>query len=159
MKVIQIILVLLMALFGGTCTAQQSTPTPPDLNVTRFGPTCYYMPMASYTKEAKKAKFEGVVLAAATVMPDGTLSDLKILKSPGLGLNDNSLSRRPEDAAHGAESSVRRAVERGEGGVAETSQQIGYLCCVDELFLNVYRSDQPQLIRQRILIVDDHYRW
>jgi protein TonB len=51
--------------------------------------SCTYMPNPPYTKEARKAKFSGVVVVDATIMPDGKLEQLIILKSPGLGLDES----------------------------------------------------------------------
>jgi TonB family protein len=42
-------------------------------------------------KEARKAGFEGTVRVNATMTADGTLTNLTIVKSPGLGLDDSVL--------------------------------------------------------------------
>lgn len=55
-------------------------------------PSCYYMPHPPYTKEAKTAKFQGVVLAEGVVMLDGRITNTRILKSPGMGLDESVLS-------------------------------------------------------------------
>jgi TonB family protein len=48
------------------------------------------MPNAPMTKAARDAKFDGIVVAKATVTVKGKIENIKILKSPGLGL-DNSV--------------------------------------------------------------------
>lgn len=54
-------------------------------------PVCSHMPKVPYTDEARRAKFEGYVVATAVVMPDGTLANKKVVKSPGLGLDESVL--------------------------------------------------------------------
>jgi len=54
-------------------------------------PTCFYMPNPPYSEEARKAKYSGTVLVQAIVQLDGKLTDLHVLKSPGLGLDDNTI--------------------------------------------------------------------
>jgi TonB family protein len=48
---------------------------------------CSYMPNPPYSKEARDAKFQGTILVDGVVMPDGKVTNLRILKSPGLGLD------------------------------------------------------------------------
>ena len=54
-------------------------------------PTCYYMPHPPYSNEAKAAKYEGTLLAEGIVTVDGRITNLRVLKSPGLGLDDSVL--------------------------------------------------------------------
>jgi periplasmic protein TonB len=54
-------------------------------------PSCFYMPNPAYTDEAKAAKFEGLILVGAVVQADGSVGNLQILKSPGLGMNEQVL--------------------------------------------------------------------
>ena len=54
-------------------------------------PSCFYMPNPPYSEEARKAKYSGTVLVQAIVQLDGRLTDLHVLKSPGLGLDDNTI--------------------------------------------------------------------
>ena len=54
-------------------------------------PTCYYMPSPQYSEEARKAKYSGTVNVDAIINLDGHLSDFKVLRSPGLGLEDNTI--------------------------------------------------------------------
>ena len=50
-------------------------------------PSCQYMPEAPYTKEARKAKYQGIFVAEAIIELDGKLSNVRVVKSPGLGLD------------------------------------------------------------------------
>jgi periplasmic protein TonB len=54
-------------------------------------PSCFYMPNPPYSEEARKAKYSGTVMVEAIVNLDGKLSNLRVLKSPGLGLDDNTI--------------------------------------------------------------------
>jgi periplasmic protein TonB len=55
-------------------------------------PSCFYMPNPPYSEEARKAKYSGVVLVDAIVNLDGHLSNMKLIKSPGLGLDENTIN-------------------------------------------------------------------
>ena len=55
-------------------------------------PTCVYCPDAKYSEEARKAKFQGVVLLQVTVTPDGRATNIQIVRGPGLGLEDEAIS-------------------------------------------------------------------
>ena len=46
------------------------------------------MPNPPYTKEAKAAKFSGSVLVEGIVGLDGKITNIRVLKSPGLGLDE-----------------------------------------------------------------------
>jgi protein TonB len=50
------------------------------------------MPNPPYSEEARKAKYSGVVLVDAVVAVDGRVTEPRILKSPGLGLDDVTLA-------------------------------------------------------------------
>lgn len=52
-------------------------------------PSCYYAPAPPYTKEAKKKKFQGVVRVEGVVGLDGRVTNIRIIKSPGLGLDES----------------------------------------------------------------------
>jgi protein TonB len=54
-------------------------------------PSCFYMPNPPYSEEARKAKYSGIVLVEAVVELNGQLSRMRLIKSPGLGLDDNTL--------------------------------------------------------------------
>ena len=47
------------------------------------------MPAPPYSKEAKDAKWEGLVRAEAVINLDGSISNIRITKSPGLGLDES----------------------------------------------------------------------
>jgi TonB family protein len=49
---------------------------------------CFYMPSPPYTQEARAAKFEGSVQVEGTVTVDGRIENIRIVKSPGLGLDE-----------------------------------------------------------------------
>lgn len=51
-------------------------------------PSCSYMPNPPYTKEAKAAKFSGSVLVEGIVVLDGKITDIRLVKSPGLGFDE-----------------------------------------------------------------------
>jgi periplasmic protein TonB len=55
-------------------------------------PTCYFMPNPPYSDEARKAKYSGVVLVDAVVTVDGKLTNLRVVKSPGLGLDESTIN-------------------------------------------------------------------
>lgn len=54
-------------------------------------PTCVYCPLASYSEEARKAKYQGTVLLQVVVTPDGRASNIEVVKGPGLGLEDKAV--------------------------------------------------------------------
>jgi TonB family protein len=51
-------------------------------------PVCSSHPQPHYTKEAKAAKFQGSVHVEATLAVDGKIENIRILDSPGLGLDE-----------------------------------------------------------------------
>jgi len=50
-------------------------------------PSCSNAPKPPYTKEARDAKFEGDVIVEVIIMTDGRVTNIRIIKSPGLGLD------------------------------------------------------------------------
>ncbi len=54
-------------------------------------PICAYCPDPEYTEEAIRAKFHGSVLLQLIVGPDGRPTNIQVLKSPGLGLNEKAV--------------------------------------------------------------------
>jgi TonB family protein len=54
-------------------------------------PSCRYTPKPAYTKEARAAKVEGVVIMVGVITLDGKIEKMRILKSPGMGLDDSAL--------------------------------------------------------------------
>jgi protein TonB len=53
-------------------------------------PTCFYMPNPPYSDEARKAKYSGVVLVEAVITVDGRVTSPRVIKSPGLGLDEST---------------------------------------------------------------------
>jgi len=54
-------------------------------------PSCFYMPNPPYSEEARKAKYSGVVLVDAVVTLDGRVTEPRVIKSPGLGLDETTV--------------------------------------------------------------------
>jgi TonB family protein len=54
-------------------------------------PSCFYQPSPPYSEEARKAKYSGIVLVEAVINLDGRLTNLRVIKSPGLGLEDGTI--------------------------------------------------------------------
>ena len=69
---------------------ETSGPFSPGKNGIGF-PSCVYCPDPAYTAEAVKAKFQGSVVLQLVVGPDGLTSNIQILRSPGLGLNEKAI--------------------------------------------------------------------
>lgn len=55
-------------------------------------PSCFYMPNPPYSEEARKAKYSGVVLVDAVVTLDGRVTEPRVIKSPGLGLDETTVT-------------------------------------------------------------------
>jgi TonB family protein len=53
-------------------------------------PTAIYKPQPPYTKEAKEAKLEGTVVLEVTVEANGTVSDVKVIRPLGKGLDESA---------------------------------------------------------------------
>jgi len=54
-------------------------------------PKCLYKPLPQYTQEARDAKIEGVILLQAIIRKTGQVTDIKILKSLGYGLDQSAI--------------------------------------------------------------------
>src|SRR5260370_28521239 len=54
-------------------------------------PSCKYAPPPPYSKEARKAKYEGIVVVEVIVDLDGKLSNMRVVKSPGYRLDESAL--------------------------------------------------------------------
>ena len=65
-------------------------PFSPGKNGVGF-PSCVYCPDPEYTDEAIKAKFQGSVVLQLIVGPDGLTSNIQVLKSAGLGLDEKAI--------------------------------------------------------------------
>jgi protein TonB len=55
-------------------------------------PSCFYMPNPPYSDEARKAKYSGTVLVEAIVTVDGRVTNPRVVKSPGLGLDESTIN-------------------------------------------------------------------
>jgi len=55
-------------------------------------PSCFYMPNPPYSDEARKAKYSGTVLVEAIVTVDGRVTNPRVIKSPGLGLDESTIN-------------------------------------------------------------------
>lgn len=53
-------------------------------------PTCYYKPEPPYSEQARKAKYQGVVVLSVIVDPQGNLHDVHVVKPLGLGLDESA---------------------------------------------------------------------
>lgn len=53
-------------------------------------PSCLYCPQPQYSEDARKAKWQGVVVLQFIVNPDGHPSNIQVVKSPGLGLEEKA---------------------------------------------------------------------
>lgn len=85
----------------------QTPETPPDSTAKSSGsgdekrfvpgkngdtkPSCYFMPSPPYTKEARDAKYQGTILVEGVVTLDERVTNLRIIKSPGLGRDESVL--------------------------------------------------------------------
>jgi periplasmic protein TonB len=54
-------------------------------------PACTYCPPPTYSEEARKAKYQGVVVLQITVTPDGRAIDIQVVRGPGLGLEEKAV--------------------------------------------------------------------
>jgi len=55
-------------------------------------PTALYRPFPDYTRKARKAKLEGVVVARFTVDTEGNTADIQATKSLGMGLDEKTVN-------------------------------------------------------------------
>jgi len=54
-------------------------------------PSCLYCPEPQYSEDARKAKFQGIVVLEVVIQPDGHATNIKIVKGAGLGLDERAL--------------------------------------------------------------------
>ncbi|HKO03399.1 MAG TPA: energy transducer TonB, partial [Candidatus Acidoferrales bacterium] len=54
-------------------------------------PVCIYCPQPPYTEEARKARFQGTVLMQVTILPDGTPTDVRVVRGLGMGLDESAI--------------------------------------------------------------------
>jgi protein TonB len=55
-------------------------------------PTCDYCPDAKYSEEARKAKFQGMVLLQVIISADGRVTNIDVVRGPGLGLEEQAVA-------------------------------------------------------------------
>ncbi len=73
---------------------QGSLPPPPAPPKTRqvTRPVLIYKVEPEYSEEARKAKYQGVVVLAAEVDPAGNTRKLRVVRSLGLGLDEKAMA-------------------------------------------------------------------
>jgi protein TonB len=54
-------------------------------------PQCVYCPLPIYSDEARKAKYQGIVVLQIVVTPDGRATNISVVRGPGLGLEDKAI--------------------------------------------------------------------
>jgi TonB family protein len=54
-------------------------------------PICVYCPLPQFTKAATKAKFQGTILLRVVVQPNGRATNIKVVRSVGLGLDETAV--------------------------------------------------------------------
>lgn len=80
-------------------------------------PACIYCPNPDYSDEARKAKYQGSVLLDVVVTADGRVLDPRVLKGPGLGLEEKAIAAvknwrmRPASGPNGKPVSCRVNIE------------------------------------------------
>jgi TonB family protein len=108
MRALLLTLAVLSVIFYAATESAHSAQTSPDSNAQASGtgsekpqraglngvsmPSCSYMPNPSYTKEARHAKLEGNVLIEAVIKLDGTLTNMRVIKALGSGLDESALT-------------------------------------------------------------------
>jgi periplasmic protein TonB len=55
-------------------------------------PTCFYQPAPEYSEEARKTKYQGAVVVEGVINLDGRVSDIKVVKGVGMGLDENAVA-------------------------------------------------------------------
>ena len=80
-------------------------------------PECIYCPNAQFSEEAIRAKHQGVVLVDALITPDGRATDIRVIKSLGLGLGENAVAAvktwrfKPANGPDGKPAAVLQTIE------------------------------------------------
>ncbi len=82
-------------------------------------PACIYCPDPEYSDEARKAKYQGTVVLDVIVTVDGRVLDPRVVKGPGLGLEEKALAAvrnwklRPAMGPNGKPVACRVTIEVG----------------------------------------------
>jgi protein TonB len=80
-------------------------------------PVCVYCPRPDYSDEARKAKYQGEVLLSLVVQPNGKATNIEVVKSPGLGLDQKAIEAvrnwqfKPANGPDGKAAPTRITVE------------------------------------------------
>jgi protein TonB len=56
-------------------------------------PVCIYCPLPEYSDEARKAKYQGTVSLEVTITGDGRVINPRVVKGPGLGLEEKAMAQ------------------------------------------------------------------
>src|SRR5262249_809074 len=51
----------------------------------------YYKPDPPYSEEARKAKYQGIVVVEVIIETDDRVTNVRVVKSPGLGLDEKTI--------------------------------------------------------------------
>jgi TonB family protein len=54
-------------------------------------PSCLYCPRPDYSEDARKVKFSGTVTLQVIVQPDGSATNIEVVKGVGLGLDEKAV--------------------------------------------------------------------
>src|SRR5205807_2434231 len=54
-------------------------------------PKCQYCPDPEYSREARKKKYEGVVVLMVVVTVEGKAKNIQVMKSAGMGLDEKAI--------------------------------------------------------------------
>lgn len=54
-------------------------------------PSCIYCPSPAYSEDARKAKWQGTVVLQVVITTEGRATQIQVVKSPGLGLEDKAI--------------------------------------------------------------------
>jgi periplasmic protein TonB len=91
---------------------------PPGAGTGGYGtPTCLYCPHPDFTDEAMKLKITGVVWLTVTITADGRVTDIRVLKGLGFGLDEKAIERartwrlKPAMGPDGRPAAVRMTIE------------------------------------------------
>lgn len=80
-------------------------------------PVCYYQPDPQYSEEARKAKYQGIVVLQGIVTLEGRITNISVVKGPGMGLEENAVAAvktwrcKPANGPNGKPVPVRVPIE------------------------------------------------
>ena len=55
-------------------------------------PSCFYAPSPEYSDEARKTKYQGAVVVEGIINLDGRVTNIKVVKGVGMGLDENAIA-------------------------------------------------------------------